>query len=120
MFARPGAPHTQGARNRKIILWQNELFEVIYKSFYWLKTQNGRSVVIFIVIKTHFRALRARGAHRAILSHDMIIFIARRFQPNMLLARQFLQKTTVARGPRTGLFARKHESIEFSEFKFGI
>ena len=38
----------------------------------------------------------------------------------MLLARQFLQKTTVARGPRTGLFARKNESIEFSEFKFGI
>ena len=40
--------------------------------------------------------------------------------PYMLWARQFLQKTTVARGPRTGLFARKNESIEFSEFKFGI
>ena len=45
------------------------------------------------------------------------------FPAYMLLARQFLQKTTVARGlrgPRTGLFARKNESIEFSEFKFGI
>ena len=30
--------------------------------------------------KTHFRALRARGASEANLFHDMIIFITRRFQ----------------------------------------
>ena len=48
-------------------------------------------------------------------------FVARR-QPkaDMFSVSHFFQKSTVARGPRTGLFSRKNESIEFSECKFEI
>ena len=52
----------RGAQNRKFVFCQNQLFEVIYKSLYRSKTQNGRFLVLYIVTETHFRALRARGA----------------------------------------------------------
>ena len=42
------------------------------------------------------------------------------FPADMFSVSHFFQKSSVARGPRTGLFARKNESIVFSEFKFEI
>ena len=73
-------PQARDVREAGFFFTNNFFFAKTIDLFYRSKCQNRHFEVPYVVSGTHFRALRARGAREAKISHDVIIFMARRFQ----------------------------------------
>ena len=103
LLASRSKAHASG-RNRKFVFCQSQLFEDMYKSFYWSNTQNSRLLMLYIVTETHCRALRACGACEPKKVYDMIICMARRFQRAIARPNRFIRIPNTAQTLRLLLY----------------